>query len=86
MRSNLKKYRNRSGFSLQELGDMCGISKAHVHLLESDKANPTLKNAYAISKILNVAVDDIWPNSIEVVEETKTVRRVKQINTNNEQG
>lgn len=45
--------------------------------LESDAASPTLSTAYAIAKVLNVEVTDIWPNTLEVVEETVVVRRLK---------
>ena len=75
--NNLKKLRTENKFSLQELGDMCGRSKAHMHELEKDSANPTLKTAYSVAKILGVTVYDIWPDTIEVIEETITVRRIK---------
>lgn len=44
--------------------------------LEKSAANPTLRVAYAISKVLGVEVTDIWPNTTDVIEETITVRRV----------
>lgn len=78
MINNLKEIRNKLGFSLQELGDMCGgISKAQMHMLESEKANPTLTTAYKVSIILQKPVTDIWPNKMKIVEETITVRRIK---------
>lgn len=75
--NNLKKLRTENKFTLQELGDMCGMSKTHIHRLEKDSANPTLKTAYSLAKILGVTVYDIWPDTIEVIEETITVRRIK---------
>jgi len=75
--NNLKTLRTAKNLSLQELGDMCGRSKAQMHELEKEFANPTLKTAYAISKVLDVAVTDIWPNNVEIVEETIIVRRIR---------
>lgn len=43
--------------------------------LEKATSNPTLKTAYTIAKVLGVEVTDIWPNTVEIVEETITVRR-----------
>lgn len=74
--NNLKALRKESGCSLQELGDMCGRSKAQMWQLEKPTANPTLKTAYAIAKILGVDVTDIWPNTVEIAETTIVVRRV----------
>lgn len=77
MKSNLKQLRNDAGLSLSEIGDMCGRSIAQIHRLESDKANPTLATAYGIATALDVAVEDIWPNTVEMVDETITVRRIR---------
>ncbi len=74
--NNLKELREKRGYSLQELGDMCGLSKAQLWQLEKPTANPTLKTAYAIAKILGVDITDIWPNTIKIVEEITVVRRV----------
>jgi DNA-binding XRE family transcriptional regulator len=74
--NNLKSIREKCGYSLQELGDMCGRSKGLMWELEKPSANPTLKTAYALSRVLGVEVTDIWPNTVEIVEETITVRRV----------
>ena len=40
----LKKARADKGFSLQEAADMLGITKAHLHDMESGRSNnPTLR-------------------------------------------
>lgn len=78
MKSNLKRLRQDSGFTLQGLGDMCGISKAHLHDLEKETGSaPKITTAYAIAKVLNKSVYEVWPDTTEVVEETIIVRRIK---------
>lgn len=76
MKNNLQQRRKDKDLSLQNLGDMCGVSKTHIHGLEKERHSPTLKTAYVIAKILGVSVYDIWPDNTKVVEETITVRRV----------
>jgi len=76
--SNLKQFRKDAGLTLQELSDMCGKSKAHTWELEKETANPTLKTAYAIAKILNKTVYELWPDTTEIIEETVIIRRVKK--------
>lgn len=76
MKNNLKQLRKAAGFSLQQLGDMCGKSKVAIHHLEKDVANPTLKTAYGIALVLDISVTDIWPNNLKIITETITIRRI----------
>lgn len=77
MKSNLKKFRRKAGITQEELGDMCCISGSIICRLEGVRANPTLSTAYSIAKVLDKSVEEIWPNTVEFVEETITVRRIK---------
>lgn len=78
MKGNLKRFRKDAGFTLQFLGDMCGISKSHMYDLEQqDGCCPTLTTAYAIAKVLDKSVYDVWPDTAEIIEETITIRKIK---------
>ena len=74
--NKLKEFRTDAELSLQKLGDMCGRSKAQLHELEKEGANPTLKTAYMVAKVLDKSVYDIWPDNTKIIEETIVVRRV----------
>ncbi len=77
--SNLKAFREEAGLSLQDLADMCGKrTKACMWELEKNTANPTLSTAYAVAKILDKTVYEIWPDTTEIITETIIVRRIKQ--------
>lgn len=76
--NNLKKMREEKGFSLQALADICGTSKQRIYELEKPDSNPTLKTAYSIAVVFDVDVTEIWPDEIEIIEETITIRRVKK--------
>lgn len=80
MKNNLKEFRKKATLTLQGLGDICGLSKAHLHDLEKDDGScPKLSTAYAIAGVLGKTVYEIWPDTTEIVEETITVRRIKAI-------
>ena len=76
--NNLKKLREKAKLTLQELGDMCGRSKTRIWELEQDEPNPSLRTAYALAKVLNESVYDIWPDTTEIEVEKVTIRRVKR--------
>jgi DNA-binding XRE family transcriptional regulator len=62
MKNNLKKFRKKAKWSLQDLGDICGVTRAALSLLErGDRESPKLNTAYAIAKAFNVSVYEIWP-------------------------
>jgi len=73
--NNLKRLREEKEWSLQQLGDLCGRSKAHLHQLEKAASNPSIKTAYRVAKILDCSVYDIWVDETKIIEETITVRR-----------
>lgn len=75
-KNNLKAIRQKQGYSLQKLSELCGHSRSVLWELEQPFANPTLKTAYAIAGVLGVSVTEIWPNTAEIIEETVTIRRV----------
>ena len=78
MKSNLQKIRKEAKLTLQGLGDICGVTKSHLHDLEKETgSSPKISTAYAISNVLGKTVYEIWPDTTEIIEETITVRRIK---------
>lgn len=77
MKNNLKQIRIEKGLSLEQLGEMCGTGEGAIWELEQEKTEPKLRTAYIISKVLDVGIFDIWPDCVEIVEETIIVRRVR---------
>lgn len=78
MENKLKSIRKNSGYSLEELGDMCGMAKSQIWTLEQGESAPRLDTAYKIAKVLGVTVYEIWPDYTEVIEETVIKRRLKK--------
>lgn len=76
--NNLKALRKAEGLSLDVLGRAAGSSKAYMWDLEQvDGPIPGLFMAYKIANILNLTVYQIWPDTIEIIEETIIRRKVK---------
>lgn len=58
--AKLKELRLKKGFSLQELADVVGVSKAHVWDLEQGRAkNPTIEVLKSLSTALGTTIADL---------------------------
>lgn len=78
MKNNLKLLREARKLSQKEFADLLGMHKNNISAFEIGVRSPRLATAYTIAKILNVEVTAIWPNTVEVIEETVIIRRVKK--------
>jgi len=77
MKNNLKEIRLELNLRADYLASSCGLSKALIHNLEKqDKSSPKLSTAYIIAKVLGRTIQEIWPDTTEVVEETVIMRRI----------
>ena len=59
--SNLKPIREQRKISQQELADISGISVRMIRYYESLDAMPSIINAYKLSQILEVPLDELFP-------------------------
>jgi transcriptional regulator with XRE-family HTH domain len=60
LRDNLRKHRERSRKSLQQVADDVGASKAHIWELETGRAkNPSIELLTKIAKTFDVSVSDL---------------------------
>jgi transcriptional regulator with XRE-family HTH domain len=57
--NNIKKYRELKGLSVQGLADKMGIGKAGIYKWESEENKPGQDSLTALSKALDVSVDDL---------------------------
>lgn len=56
---NIQKFRKAGGLTLNVLSERCGVSKAMLSQIESDKVNPTVATVWKISKGLGVNLNDL---------------------------
>jgi len=57
----LKKLRTDRKMSTREFADTAEIAHSQVWILETGRSNPTLTTLLAITKALNVSLDDLDP-------------------------
>lgn len=58
--NRLKEYRARHSLSQTELGNLAGVSRQTISLIERGDYNPSVTLALKIAKILNAAVEDLF--------------------------
>ncbi|MGY4688659.1 helix-turn-helix domain-containing protein [Salibacterium sp. K-3] len=50
----LREYRNRSGYSQEQLALLCGLDRTYIGLLERGKRKPTITTIFSLSYSLKV--------------------------------
>lgn len=58
--NKLKEYRARYYLSQTELGNLAGVSRQTISLIERGDYNPSVTLALKIAKILNATVEDLF--------------------------
>ncbi|NLJ25621.1 MAG: helix-turn-helix transcriptional regulator [Firmicutes bacterium] len=57
---NLKKYRQLSNLTQEELGQIVNVRRETIQRLEAGKYNPSLKLAIDISRAVRTPIEDIF--------------------------
>ena len=60
MGNNIKKYRQKTGITQEELANRVGVRRETIVFLEQGKYNPSLKLAWSISKELKVSINKLF--------------------------
>ena len=58
--SKIHVYRATKRMTQQELADLVGVSRQTIMQLERNRYNPSLMLAYSISKVFDVAIEDLF--------------------------
>lgn len=65
MQTRLWEIMKRKGIKQKDLEAQTRISHAAMSALCNGKSEPTLKSARAIAKVLEMTIDDLWPEEEE---------------------
>jgi len=57
--NNIKKARERAGFTQDQLAEQIGVSRTAIARYEAGEIEPRLKNLIAIAECLNVSTDHL---------------------------
>ncbi len=63
----LRAERKKQSLSAQKLGDICGVSRSYIILIENGKRTPGKKLLPKIAKALNLSTHDVLDWYIETV-------------------
>lgn len=58
--SQVRKYRNKKGWSLDELGKNAKLAKSTLSDIENDKAMPSIKALTRVSEALGIDIDQLF--------------------------
>jgi len=61
--TQLKRILRERGLKQKWLEEKTGISHSAMSLLVNGKSEPTLKSARAIARVLDVSIDELWPEN-----------------------
>ncbi len=59
--NSLRRWRHKSGLSLEEVADLTGLSPAMLSRLERGQRNPSLATKLAVARGLGVRIRTLFP-------------------------
>ncbi|MGO3017581.1 MAG: helix-turn-helix transcriptional regulator [Anaerococcus sp.] len=60
LKNKLKDFRNEKGLNQQELGDLVGVSRQTISLIERGDYNPSITVCLKLAKVLERSVEEIF--------------------------
>ena len=60
MNNRIKELRARDNLTQSDLAKKVGVRRETIVFLEKGKYNPSLQLAYAISKVFNLMIEDVF--------------------------
>lgn len=73
MQTRIREYRNRLGFTQEELAKTVGVRRETIVFLEQGKYNPSLKLAHDVARALRTTIDDLFVFEDDGPEQERTV-------------
>ena len=60
LKTKIKEYRAKNNLSQKELARRAGVRRETIGNLENGKYNPSLKLAFDIAKVFNIAIEELF--------------------------
>ena len=60
MKTRIKELRARDNLTQVKLAELVGVRRETIVFLEKEKYNPSLKLAYAISKVFDLNIEEVF--------------------------
>lgn len=76
--TQVKKFREKKGFSIEKLAEEIDVSTSHIKNIESANSNVSLKVIYRLANALGVTLNDLFYYSL-TFEEKRATRLLRYI-------
>ncbi|OUP00004.1 transcriptional regulator [Anaerofilum sp. An201] len=60
MENTIRNRRKELGLSQEELAKKCSVSRQTINAIENNKYDPSLSLAFALAKVLQLTVDELF--------------------------
>ena len=60
MQNTIEDFRNKNGWTQQDLADRCEVSRQTIISLERGRYNPSIMLAFRLSEIFDVPIEEIF--------------------------
>ena len=60
MQNKIEDFRNKNGWTQQDLADRCEVSRQTIISLERGRYNPSIMLAFRLSEIFEVPIEEIF--------------------------
>lgn len=70
IRNNIKKLRQETGFSLDQIAKCIGLAKTSLYDIQEGRSCPNLATCYLISNFFNLHIEDVFYLFLETDEDS----------------
>lgn len=60
MKNRLRDYREKHGYSQEQLGKLLEVSRQTVNSIEKERYDPSLPLAFKIARLFQVKIEDVF--------------------------
>ncbi len=60
MKNKIKQFRENSGLTQEQLGELVGVSRQAINAIETEKFEPSIWLAYDIAKVFHSNIEEIF--------------------------
>lgn len=60
MKNRLRDYRERHGYSQEQLGKLLEVSRQTINSIEKERYDPSLPLAFKVARLFQVKIEDIF--------------------------
>lgn len=64
MKNRLRDYREKHGYSQEQLGKLLEVSRQTINSIEKERYDPSLPLAFKVARLFQVKIEDIFSDEL----------------------